>query len=58
MPVNSRREMKVTLRYDAPLRAPIEAGQQIGTLTVQVPGKPDKVVPAVRRDGVLKQFPR
>jgi D-alanyl-D-alanine carboxypeptidase (penicillin-binding protein 5/6) len=47
MPVESRRDMKVTLRYDAPLHAPIEAGQQIGTLTVQVPGKPDKVVPAV-----------
>jgi len=52
MPVDSRRDMKVTLRYDAPLRAPIEAGQQIGTLTVQVPGKPDKVVPAVAAETV------
>jgi len=47
MPVESRRDLKVTLRYDGPLRAPIAAGQQIGTLTVSVPGKPDKVVPAV-----------
>jgi D-alanyl-D-alanine carboxypeptidase (penicillin-binding protein 5/6) len=47
LPVDSRRDLKVTLRYDGPLRAPIEAGQQIGTLTVSVPGKPDKVVPAV-----------
>jgi hypothetical protein len=29
------------------VRAPIAAGQQIGTLTVTAPGKPDKVVPVV-----------
>ncbi|HXJ01269.1 MAG TPA: D-alanyl-D-alanine carboxypeptidase family protein [Micropepsaceae bacterium] len=47
LPVDARRDLKVTLRYDGPVHAPIEAGQQIGTLTVSVPGKPDKVVPAV-----------
>ncbi len=47
IPVDSRPQMKVTLRYDSPIRAPIATGQQIGTLTVSVPGKPDKVVPAV-----------
>jgi D-alanyl-D-alanine carboxypeptidase (penicillin-binding protein 5/6) len=47
LPVDARRDLKVTLRYDGPLHAPIEAGQEIGTLTVSVPGKPDKVVPAV-----------
>jgi D-alanyl-D-alanine carboxypeptidase (penicillin-binding protein 5/6) len=47
LPVDSRRDMKVTLRYDGPVHAPIAAGQEIGTLTVSVPGKPDKVVPAV-----------
>lgn len=52
MPVESRREMKVTLRYDGPLRAPVALGQQIGTLTVSVPGKPDKVVPAVAAEAV------
>jgi D-alanyl-D-alanine carboxypeptidase (penicillin-binding protein 5/6) len=52
MPVESRREMKVTLRYDGPVRAPVAAGQQIGTLTVSVPGKPDKVVPAVAAEAV------
>src|SRR6266446_10106467 len=52
MPVESRRDMKVTLRYDGPLRAPITLGQQIGTLTVTVPGKPDKVVPAVAAEAV------
>jgi D-alanyl-D-alanine carboxypeptidase (penicillin-binding protein 5/6) len=50
--VESRRDLKVTLRYDGPLRAPIAAGQQIGTLTVSVPGKPDKVDPAVAAEAV------
>jgi serine-type D-Ala-D-Ala carboxypeptidase (penicillin-binding protein 5/6) len=52
IPVDSRRDMKVTLKYDMPLRAPIAAGQQIGTVTVSVPGRPDKVVPAVASETV------
>ena len=52
MSVDSRPQMKVTLRYDSPVHAPIVAGQQIGTLTVSVPGKPDKVVPAVAAEPV------
>ena len=52
LPVDSRRDMKVTLRYDGPMKAPIAAGQQIGTLTVTVPGKPDKTVPAVAAEDV------
>jgi D-alanyl-D-alanine carboxypeptidase (penicillin-binding protein 5/6) len=52
IPVDSRREMKVTLKYDMPLKAPIAAGQQVGTVTVSVPGRPDKVVPAVASEAV------
>jgi D-alanyl-D-alanine carboxypeptidase (penicillin-binding protein 5/6) len=52
LPVDSRRDMKVTLRYEGPVRAPITAGQQIGTLTVSVPGRPDKVVPAVATESL------
>src|SRR5258705_281306 len=52
MPVNGRKDMKVTLRYDGPLRAPIAAGQQVGTITVAVPGKPDKVVPVVSAETI------
>jgi len=52
MPVNGRKDMKVTLRYDGPLRAPITAGQQVGTITVAVPGKPDKVVPVVSAETI------
>ena len=50
--VDSRPSMKVTLRYDGPIRAPVAAGQQIGTLTVSAPGRPDKVVPAVATEAV------
>ena len=52
MAVESRPQMKVKLRYDGPIHAPIAAGQQIGTITVSVPGKPDKVVPAIAAEGV------
>ncbi len=52
LPVDSRPQMKVTLRYDGPLHAPVAAGQQIGTLTVSAPGKPDKTVPAVAAEAI------
>ena len=52
MQVDSRRDMKVTLHYDGPVTAPIAAGQQLGTVTVAVPGKPDTVVPAVAAEAV------
>jgi D-alanyl-D-alanine carboxypeptidase (penicillin-binding protein 5/6) len=52
MPVNGRKDMKVTLHYDGPLRAPIAAGQQVGTITIAVPGKPDKVVPVVSAETI------
>jgi serine-type D-Ala-D-Ala carboxypeptidase (penicillin-binding protein 5/6) len=50
--VEARRAMKVTLRYDGPLRAPIAAGQQVGTLTISAPGRPDKIVPALASEAV------
>jgi hypothetical protein len=34
------------------VHAPIAAGTQIGTLTVSVPGKPDKTVPAVAAESM------
>ena len=52
MPIGARRDLKVTLKYNGPLRAPIAAGQQVGTLTVSLPGKPDRMVPAVAAEGV------
>jgi len=52
MPISGRRDMKVTLSYNGPIKAPVEAGQEIGTLRVSVPGKPDKIVPVVAAEAV------
>lgn len=51
----SRRKMKVTLTYDGPLRAPVESGRQVGTLTVSAPGMKDVVTP-VRTAGSVAQL--
>jgi D-alanyl-D-alanine carboxypeptidase (penicillin-binding protein 5/6) len=52
MAPDSRRGLKVTVRYETPLKAPVAAGQEVGTVTVTVPGKPDKVVPALAAEAV------
>ena len=53
-----RGEMKVALRYQGPLRAPIAEGAQVGSLVISVPTKPDTIVPvyaaqAVSRSGIF-----
>jgi D-alanyl-D-alanine carboxypeptidase (penicillin-binding protein 5/6) len=40
MQVDSRKKLKVAVRYDAPIEAPIAKGQRIGTLTVFAPDYP------------------
>ena len=52
MSADARRDMRVTLVYDGPVQAPIAAGQEIGTLTVSAPGKPDTIVPVVAAEEV------
>jgi D-alanyl-D-alanine carboxypeptidase (penicillin-binding protein 5/6) len=52
MPIAGRRDMKVTLSYNGPIKAPIAAGQEIGSLRVSVPGKEDKIVPVVAAEAV------
>ncbi len=43
--VDSRAGMKVTVAYDGPVKAPIAAGQKIGTLKVTAPDFPGLAVP-------------
>ena len=43
----ARKDMKVTVSYDGPIKAPIQEGQQIGTLTVTAPDTPTQSVPVV-----------
>jgi D-alanyl-D-alanine carboxypeptidase (penicillin-binding protein 5/6) len=50
----ARKEMKVSLTYDGPIKAPIEAGQQLGTLTVTAPDMQAQTVPVVAGESVAK----
>jgi D-alanyl-D-alanine carboxypeptidase (penicillin-binding protein 5/6) len=43
----ARKDMKVTLSYDGPVKAPIQAGQPIGTLTVTAPDIAPQSIPVV-----------
>ena len=50
--------MKVAVRYTAPLKAPLAAGQQVGSLVVTAPDFPGLTVPlytahAVDRVGIF-----
>ena len=47
MPRASRKDMKVTVSYDGPIKAPVTAGQQVGSLVVTVPDMPDQSVPII-----------
>jgi D-alanyl-D-alanine carboxypeptidase (penicillin-binding protein 5/6) len=54
MQVESRTGMKVTLVYDGPVRAPIEKGQQIGTLRVTAPDFPGAQAPVIAAEPVSR----
>jgi D-alanyl-D-alanine carboxypeptidase (penicillin-binding protein 5/6) len=48
----SRRDMKVTVRFQGPLPAPIQKGQHVATLTVTVPDMAPLEIPLVAADSV------
>ena len=50
--VDSRPNMKVKLKYDSPLKAPIYKGKKIGTLTVSAPDFPGVTVPVYASETV------
>ena len=55
---SGRAKMRVTVRYEAPIAAPIEQGQQIGMLEVTAPGSAKMTFPlvagkAIERAGVV-----
>lgn len=47
MTPDQRKAMKVAVKYDQPVPAPIKAGQRIGTLTITVPDKSAQEIPLV-----------
>lgn len=52
LPKLARRDMKVTVTYDAPVKAPIVRGQQIGLATVTAPGMQPLAIPVVATSDV------
>lgn len=49
---SARAEMKVTLRYQAPLTAPIAAGQEVAVLSIEAPGFRTLDLPVVAAQAV------
>jgi len=47
MTPDQRKAMKVSVKYDAPIAAPIAAGQTVGTLSIEVPDKTTLQIPLV-----------
>lgn len=45
LPRNAIDKMKVTVRMQNPVAAPVQKGQKLGTMVIQVPGAPDREYP-------------
>lgn len=54
MPRSARNEMKVTVRYDSPIPAPIKAGSEVARVVVTAPGEPEISIPLVAGADVTK----
>jgi D-alanyl-D-alanine carboxypeptidase (penicillin-binding protein 5/6) len=52
IPRRSRKDMKVTVVYDKPIKAPIAQGQPVGKLVVTVPGQAPTEFPLVSANAV------
>ena len=52
IPAGAHRDVKLTVNYEGPVRAPIRQGEQIAKLTVSIDGMSDFSVPLVARDAV------
>lgn len=54
LPRTARKEMKVTIGYEAPLKAPVTAGARVGVLTVTAPDREPQSVPLVTGGSVAR----
>lgn len=52
VPFAVKNDLKVQVQYDAPLQAPLQKGQKVGTLKVEVPRAPALEVPLVVAENV------
>jgi len=57
LPRKARAEMKVKVVYEAPVTAPIVAGQEVGKMIVSIPGAEPIVVPLQAADAVARLGP-
>ncbi len=57
LPRKSRQDMKVSVRYEGPIPAPIEQGQEVATLVVSAPDMADFEVPLLAGETVGRQGP-
>ena len=52
VPKGREAELKLSISYDGPLRAPFAAGEEVATLVVEVPGREPAQVPLLAAEGV------
>jgi D-alanyl-D-alanine carboxypeptidase (penicillin-binding protein 5/6) len=57
LPRNARKDMRVTVAYDAPIPAPITKGETLGKLVVTVPQMPSVETPLVAAANVRRMGP-
>ncbi len=57
IPRASRKDMKVTVSYAAPMQAPVAAGAKVGTLTVSAPNVDTQAIPLVTGAAVARLGP-
>jgi D-alanyl-D-alanine carboxypeptidase (penicillin-binding protein 5/6) len=54
LPAGAARDVKLNVKYEGPLRAPIEKGERVAQLIVTIDGMADYSVPLVARDAVAE----
>jgi len=53
VPKNSIKDLKIEVEYKAPIKAPIEKGQEVGRILIHLPNSGVKEVPLVSAEIVL-----
>lgn len=57
VPRGSTAQLRATIHYDGPLRAPLAAGEQVGMLEITAPGMAPANIPLFTKDAVEKAGP-
>jgi D-alanyl-D-alanine carboxypeptidase (penicillin-binding protein 5/6) len=57
LPADATASMTVTVTYDAPIPAPIQAGEQLATLTIEAPSIETRTIPLKAGETVTQLGP-